>query len=216
MQVENIWKWARHPAFRLEIGWVKGHSGVEGNEKADEEAKEAENGRMSQACNLPSFLTEGKLPKSISVQRQAFNVVMMERWKMEWKGSPHYARISCIDPALPSQRFRKLIKGLSRAQANILTQLRMGHIPLNEYLFRIGKANYPTCAACQQDEESVHQYLFDCMAWKHEHWHMGRKLGNKAKSLKCVLGSKKGVEETLKFIGHTGQLKCTFSDVSPS
>ena len=123
---------------------------------------------------------------------------------------------SCIDPTLPSQRFHKLIKGLSRAQASILIQLRTGHIPLNKYLFRIGKANNPTCAACQQDEESVHHYLFDCPAWKNEHWHMGRKLGNKAKSLKCVLSSKKGVKETLKFIGRTGQLKCTFGDVSPS
>ena len=109
-----------------------------------------------------------------------------------------------------------MIKGLSREQASILTQLRTGHISLNKYLFRIGKTNDPTYTACQQDKESVHHYLFDCLAWKHKRWHMGRKLGNKAKLLKCMLGSKMGVEETLKFIGHTGQLKCTFSDVSPS
>ena len=39
-QIDNIWWRARHPAFQLEISWVKGHSRVEGNEKVDGEAKD--------------------------------------------------------------------------------------------------------------------------------------------------------------------------------
>ena len=42
------------------------HSGVEGNEKVDGEAKDAAKGRTSQEHNLPSFLTTGKLPVSMS------------------------------------------------------------------------------------------------------------------------------------------------------
>ena len=46
-QVEYIWWRATNPAFRLEIGWVKGHSGVKGNKRVDMEAKEASWGRTS-------------------------------------------------------------------------------------------------------------------------------------------------------------------------
>ena len=43
-QVETVWQRASDPTFQLEIGWVKGYSRIEGNEKVDAEAKEAAKG----------------------------------------------------------------------------------------------------------------------------------------------------------------------------
>ena len=77
-QVENTWGWAGNPGFQLELGWVKGHSGVEGNEWVDWEAKEATKGRSSWMCSLPSYLTEKDLLKSIMAQRQMYDASFME------------------------------------------------------------------------------------------------------------------------------------------
>ena len=89
-QVETVWQRASDPTFRLEIGWVKGHSGIKGNEKVNAEAKEAAKGQSSRTRSLPDFLTGGDLPMSISAQRQAFEAAMLERWRKEWGESPRH------------------------------------------------------------------------------------------------------------------------------
>src|SRR6266481_8557687 len=78
-QIKETWQQARHPAFRLEIGWIKGHSGVEGNEKADQEAKKAAGGQASRVRMLLRFLMEEPLLLSTSALRQAFDAGLPSR-----------------------------------------------------------------------------------------------------------------------------------------
>jgi len=210
-----VWGQAHDPAFRLEIGWVRGHNGTEGNERVDGEAKEAAKGRTSLACNLPCFLATGALPLSTAAARQASNSLMHALWRKEWAGSPWHPRLSQIDPSMPSNGFRKLVSELSRAQTSILIQFRTGHVPLSKHLFRINKASSPACPSCQQDEESVHHFLFDGPTWRHDRWLMGQALGSKAKSADYIFGSQKGVAELLKFVGRMGRLKRIAGDVPP-
>ena len=113
---------------------MKGRSGVEGNERVDREAKEATKGRSSRTRSLPSFLTEKDLPKSITAQRQMYDASLMERWWVDWATSPWHGHIFKIDSGMPSQGYRKLVTELSWMQTSILTQFRMGHIPLQKYL----------------------------------------------------------------------------------
>ena len=213
-QVDSIWEWACDPAFRLEIGWVRGHNGTEGNEKVDGEAKEAAKGRMSTARNLHSFLTDKTLPLSSSATKQASDALLHGMWRSEWATSPRFSKLSRIDPSMPSNGFRKLASKFSRAQASTLIQFRSGHIPLAKHLFRISKALSPVCPSCQSDEETVHHFLFDCPTWQHERWSMGRALGPKAKSADHILNNQKGVEVLLKFVGSTGRLKHPAGDIS--
>ena len=86
-------------------------------------------------------------------------------------------------------------------------QLRSGHVPLNSYLHRISKLDFPTCAHCRVSDETIHHYLFDCETWKHEHWLMGCSLGRASKSLWSLLNTKRGVKEVLKYIGRTKRFK---------
>ncbi|KAG1774954.1 hypothetical protein EV702DRAFT_945165, partial [Suillus placidus] len=56
------------------VRWIAGHSEVEGNELADEEAKRvAESWRNNSTVNeLPQYLSMGHLPSSLSAIKQAF------------------------------------------------------------------------------------------------------------------------------------------------
>ncbi|KIJ04479.1 hypothetical protein PAXINDRAFT_30105, partial [Paxillus involutus ATCC 200175] len=67
----------------ISICWISGHDGVEGNEKADEEAKKAAEGtrHSSPARRLPTFLRRGALPLSASALKQEQKTASNERWK---------------------------------------------------------------------------------------------------------------------------------------
>jgi ribonuclease HI len=212
-QTKAIWRRAEHPAFQLEIAWVKGHNEVEGNERVDREAKKAARGESSQARNLPSHLTTNPLPVSSTAMKQSYDAKLAAEWKEIWKASSRFPKLSKIDPELPSKGYKRLTAGLSRKQSSILIQLRTGHIPLNHYLHRISKTASSTCPSCQQDEETVQHYLFECTTWKHERWHMSRNMGRAAKSISNVLNTQKGVKEVMQYIGRTGRLRSIYGEV---
>src|SRR6266481_8815110 len=201
VQIEETWQQARHPTFRLEIGWIKGHSRVEGNEKANQEAKKAAGGQASRVRMLPRFLMEEPLSLSTSALRQAFNAGLLSRWRNVWATFPRYMRISRIDVTMLSKGFHKLMLDLDRTQTSILMQFRTGHVLLQKHLFHINKASLPNCLTCHQEEESVHHFLFECMTWHHKRWYMGKELGSSAKAADCVLNTKKGVTELLRLLG---------------
>jgi len=60
-----------------------------------------------------------------------------------------YPHIQSIDKSLSSNKYLNLIEDHSRHHSFILTQLRMGHSPLNQHLFRIHCSETPTCPHCQ-------------------------------------------------------------------
>ncbi|KAJ3874758.1 ribonuclease H-like domain-containing protein, partial [Lentinula edodes] len=52
------------------VTWIPGHCGIEGNERADREARKAAEGNISAKANLPAYLRNGNLPAMASAIRQ--------------------------------------------------------------------------------------------------------------------------------------------------
>src|SRR6266481_1562732 len=128
--------------------------------------------------------------------------------------SPHRTRLAKIDTELPSHSYLKVTDHLTRAQASVLMQLRMGHIPLNAFLNRISKADSPHCPTCQNTAETVHHFLFDCPSHAYVRHDLERTLGCKSKSLRYILGDQEVFRSMLKFVQATGQLKSVYGELS--
>ena len=153
----------------------------------DVEAKRAARGETSPQTELPNWLANAPLPASLSKVRQALNDSFKKKALAEWKESPRAVRATQVDPDLPSKKFLKLIAPLPRHQASLLTQLCMGHAPLNEHLHRIGKAETDRCPSCKQARETVVHLILDCPEHEEARAQMYFKLSPPASSLQYLL-----------------------------
>ena len=117
---------------------------------------------------LPEVLQGCALPSSLTALGGVFKETLRARWKSIWAKSPRKGRMDKVNDKLPSHSFLTATGHLSRAQASVLMQLRMGHVPLNYFLHKINKAESPVCPTCQLADETVHHYLFDCPGFIYE------------------------------------------------
>lgn len=82
----------RHSGAWLTVRWVPGHEGIEGNECADEEAKQAAQGDSSEWEKLQRCLLK-PLPISVSKVQQLGLARIQAAARAIWLASPHYAKL---------------------------------------------------------------------------------------------------------------------------
>ena len=123
--------------------------------------------------------------------------------------SSRFNSIRCLDSSLPSKSYLCLVHGFSRRRSAILTQLRLGHLPLNQYLFRIWKAESPSCPYCQGiTVESVCHYLLECPQYRYKRFlHLTRPLKRKAESLPFLLAAPEALTHLFRYIEATKRFK---------
>ncbi|KIK80713.1 hypothetical protein PAXRUDRAFT_36112 [Paxillus rubicundulus Ve08.2h10] len=137
----------------ITVRWISGHDRVEGNERADEEAKEAAKsaGNNSLRKCLPTFL--------ILAIKQEQNSITKKCWERLWAKSPRHAHTLKYDKNLLSGSFMKLASNLPRRHASILVWLRTKHVLLNAHLHKITKADSSDCPHCPGTREDVPHFI---------------------------------------------------------
>lgn len=204
----------RHPGARLTLRWIPGHRDLDGNERADLEAKRAARGDSHPPDSLPRLLTNGPLPASLSKVRQTLRASFQAAAHAEWAHSPRAAPLAHIDPSLPSKKFLQLIMPLPRRQASLLIQLRTGHAPLNYHLHRITKAESPACPECGHPRETVAHFILDCVAFGAARARMAYRIGPAAHSLQALLTEPNALRHLFRYIHDTRRFAASYGDLA--
>ncbi|EED83187.1 predicted protein [Postia placenta Mad-698-R] len=110
-----------------------------------------------------------------------------------WQISRRYAKTRRIDPTL------------SKNQTSILIQLRTGHAPLQQHLFRLRKAESAMCPTCGTNEETVIHYLLHCPTWKRARAPLRRALPAFRTLLRILLSSPEALPTLFGYIKATGR-----------
>ncbi|EPS98120.1 hypothetical protein FOMPIDRAFT_19487, partial [Fomitopsis schrenkii] len=94
-----------------------------------------------------------------------------------------------------------------------LTQLRTEHAPLSFHLHRIGRADSPTCSACEGSRETVAHYLLDCPAYGNARARLHHKIGSAAHTLRYLLTEPKTLGPLFRFIHETRRFAASYGDL---
>jgi len=144
--------------INVTLYWVPGHSGIEGNEKANLLAKaatQAESESRPQRDGYPWYLVKQALRKA-EITTGPLLAGRADVGKFTRK----------IDAALYLGKAAALYQQLNSSEAAVLTQLRTGKTSLKIYLYKIKAAETAEyeCGLI----ESIPHFLFYCRKWEEQ------------------------------------------------
>ena len=111
------------------LAWVPGHSGVEGNELADELAKKG-------ASSLP-FGPEPTLGISYRQARKEVEIWLQMEKAKSWQGMPNTRNLKRLS-IKPSRELTQKLLSLKRTEVRRIVGILTGHCHLRHHLHRIG------------------------------------------------------------------------------
>ena len=196
---------AKNASTPIEIRWTPGHVGIEGNEEADRAAKEAAEGQVSAAKEVPRFLRK-TLPRSKSAAKQAFRTAIKTATKEVWSQAPQSGRLQGIISNAPSDNHRRALAKSDRKSGSIWTQLKTGHVGLNSHLNRIGVTETALCPACGRYKETVDHFLRHCRAYEEHRRVLRRKVKRDMANLKKLLGNNSNMAHVVAYAQSTQRL----------
>jgi hypothetical protein len=186
-------------SYKLQLQRVPGHVGIEGNEKADQAAKEA-----------ATDLQEGSWQTNLkSARSNAIYQAIKQQWQKEWENDRETARslrhmTKSSNTKPPSHIYDKL--GNKRKHIAWIAQLRTGHCSLNQYLARFKIVDDATCPECNETTETVKHFLLVCPKYERARDRMRRKVGFGGMRVDKLLGDARRIEATVEFIKVSGRL----------
>ncbi len=139
---------------QIELAWVRGHSGVTGNEVVDGMAKE--NAVAVQLSSPALVRTEREIKKEIKR-------IAEHKWQQWWQTIPQCGTAKSFF-AVPTTQHRKFIKWMSTKELTTLTQAATGHGLFAGHLSRWRESLPSTCKMCGETEETSLHLWGECPA----------------------------------------------------
>ena len=183
------------PDGQITVRWTPAHEGIEGNERADEEARTATEERDEEPA-LPHLTLK------------AARVMEIDRATAEKSGkairrqAPNPTQHQRIVQAKRCKTGVRLYKDLTWKETSVLARLRTGHCGLNGFLHRINRSDTANCE-CGYERETVKHFLIDCPTYADERRTMRTKVGSRNMRVERLLGDRKHVRHTLEYVART-------------
>ena len=140
--------YAIKPTCNIHIEWMPGHENVEGNEQADQAAKEAAATPINPLPNI----------RMRSTQKRSIQTMTKTKWETEWKTERNTAKqLRKMSQHPGTTTGTKLYEELQQRQHVVwISRLRTRHCHLNEYLHRFKIIETSECE-CGAGNETVDQ-----------------------------------------------------------